>query len=321
MIYNENQQPLVSIVIVTYNSSKYVIETLESAKNQTYSNIELIISDDFSTDNTFHICKDWIKLNNERFVRTQLINPDNNTGISANCNRGLKAAKGKWIKFIAGDDILLENCILSNINRINEISEEVQVLHSNVLYFNNNILSRSNRNSEVICNKRINASEQLSLFVRGIVPIAPSVFFNAYVLDALNGFDETLPYEDGPMWIKLTSNNFKLHYLDDVTVKYRIHDSVSNSKNDSEKIFKSIYVKDKIVFDKVIQPYLPKFEVYSTRITYKIKDLFSRYNMNRKTIFNIFLFNILNGPFYLSWLLIVKLLEIKIKIRIKLKLK
>ena len=55
-----NKFPLVSVVIITYNSEKTIIETLESIKNQTYKNIELIISDDFSKDNTVEICKQCI---------------------------------------------------------------------------------------------------------------------------------------------------------------------------------------------------------------------------------------------------------------------
>lgn len=54
-------KPLVSIVVITYNSSEYVLETLESAKAQTYTNIELIVSDDCSTDETVSICKNGLK--------------------------------------------------------------------------------------------------------------------------------------------------------------------------------------------------------------------------------------------------------------------
>ena len=57
------RQPLVSINITTYNSSKFIIETLESAKMQTYQNIELIVSDDSSVDNTVELCKKWIEKN------------------------------------------------------------------------------------------------------------------------------------------------------------------------------------------------------------------------------------------------------------------
>jgi len=78
------ENPLVSIIVITYNSSEYVIETLESAKAQTYQNIELIVSDDCSTDETLEICRDWMKKNQDRFVRSELITTEKNTGISGN---------------------------------------------------------------------------------------------------------------------------------------------------------------------------------------------------------------------------------------------
>ena len=84
VIVEMNNQPLVSVPVITYNSSKFVLETLESIKAQTYQNIELIISDDCSTDNTVELCQKWVEENKERFVRTQIITSDLNTGVSAN---------------------------------------------------------------------------------------------------------------------------------------------------------------------------------------------------------------------------------------------
>lgn len=105
------ENDLVSIVVVTYNSSKYVLETLESAKAQTYQNIELIITDDCSTDNTVAICGEWLEKNKDRFVKAELLTSPCNTGVPANLNRGVRKAQGVWIKNIAGDDILVENSI------------------------------------------------------------------------------------------------------------------------------------------------------------------------------------------------------------------
>ncbi len=84
------EQLLVSIIVVTYNSSKYILETLESAKAQTYQNIELIVSDDCSTDNTVSICDRWLHENDFFFFRTKLITTTQNTGVAPNCNRGLR---------------------------------------------------------------------------------------------------------------------------------------------------------------------------------------------------------------------------------------
>ena len=107
--------PLVSIVVITYNSAKYVLETLESAKQQTYCNIELIITDDCSTDNTVDLCDQWLETNKKNFVNVQLLIGTENVGIPANLNKGIKIAHGEWIKSIAGDDILHEDCICNFI--------------------------------------------------------------------------------------------------------------------------------------------------------------------------------------------------------------
>ena len=114
---NDNN-PLVSIIVITYNSSKYVLETLESVKTQIYQNIELIVSDDCSTDDTVGICRNWIAQNEGRFVQTKLIVAPENKGIAANCNRGVKAAKGERVKLIAGDDILTSDSIQLFMNYI-----------------------------------------------------------------------------------------------------------------------------------------------------------------------------------------------------------
>ena len=133
---DQNYTPLVSIIVITYNSSKYVLETLESAKAQTYPNIELIVSDDCSTDDTVEICRNWMEENKERFVRTELITVGENTGVAINCNRGLYAAKGEWLKYIAGDDILLPHALYSYLNYLQD-HPDAQVIVSDIQFMGN----------------------------------------------------------------------------------------------------------------------------------------------------------------------------------------
>ena len=317
-MFQEENNPLVSIVVVTYNSSKYVIETLESAKNQTYKNIELIVSDDCSSDNTVEICKNWIENNKKNFINTELITVNKNTGIPANCNRGLYLSKGKWIKFIAGDDALLNTCIDDNLLKINEIDQEVYALHSEVLLYsefldNSNFISKSNVSSLLISNNLINAKEQLELFVRGQIPLAPSVFFYRPALLLLKGFDEKLPYEDIPMWIKFAENNFKIHFLNKATVKYRICDSVSNSKN---LIFNLVYKMGEKVYEETRKKHLTFLEKISLESTYLIKDWFVKINLINANFMNNLLFKSLNFPFYNLYRLINKFYILKIKFSI-----
>ena len=110
--------PLVSIIVITYNSAKYVCETLDSAISQTYKNIEVIISDDCSNDDTTSVCEKWIEEHNEIGIPLSLVKSDKNTGTSGNCNRGFKASRGEWIKIIGGDDILVSTAIEDYIDYV-----------------------------------------------------------------------------------------------------------------------------------------------------------------------------------------------------------
>src|SRR3954453_22702927 len=129
------KQPFVSIIILTYNSAKFVIETLQSAEKQTYRNIELIISDDGSKAKTIEICNEWMLKNQDRFLRIELLTVQLNTGIPANCNRGVKAAQGEWVKIIAGDDILHPKCIELNNNFIIYNNLNSIIVVSNMIRF------------------------------------------------------------------------------------------------------------------------------------------------------------------------------------------
>ena len=117
----------VTVSVITFNSSRYVIETLESIKAQTYPNIILQISDDCSTDNTVKVCKDWIEKNGSRFVKTKIVVPEHNTGVAGNLNRAWDACETKYIKDIAGDDKLMPNCIEDNMQYMKEHPEAVFV--------------------------------------------------------------------------------------------------------------------------------------------------------------------------------------------------
>ena len=120
---------LVSVIVVTFNSSQFIIETLESVSKQTWKEIELIITDDCSEDNTIEVCLNWINENKNRFLRVEIIKPEKNTGVPANANRGLYAAQGDWIAFIAGDDTFKPNHIKDNLMYI-ATRQEIKVLLS-----------------------------------------------------------------------------------------------------------------------------------------------------------------------------------------------
>ena len=102
---------LVSVVVLAYRSADTIIETLESIKKQTYPQIELIVTDDCSPDNTVEVVESWMRDNKGCLSDMKLVTTKKNTGLPSNINRGLQAATGMYYKGIAGDDYLTEDAI------------------------------------------------------------------------------------------------------------------------------------------------------------------------------------------------------------------
>lgn len=218
------ENPLVSIIVITYNSSKYLLETLESAKAQTYQNIELIISDDASADDTVEVCRKWVEDNKGRFVRTEIITVPENTGIPANCNRGVRAAKGEWVKLIAGDDVmdkdLIQKLILfAGIDK-SVVCSDYYICEEDIF----NIVSETSL-SEKPFFKSYSANEQFQYALRtsGTVPPLTSMYKRS-VFDLVGGFDEAfLILEDYPFFAKLNEKGIKIDVLAEKLAYYRKH--------------------------------------------------------------------------------------------------
>lgn len=249
VIVELNNKPLVSVPVITYNSSKFVLETLESIKAQTYQNIELIISDDCSTDNTVELCRKWVEENKERFVRTQIITSEQNTGVSANLNRAEAACQGEWVKGIAGDDLLMPDCVESCVKYVID-NPNIYFLFARVIGFNQHGIVKD-------CLKDflddsfflLSAEKQYErLVIHGNCLPAPTFFYNNIIKRENNlTNDESIPLcEDMPKWINLTKLGFKLYLMDKEIVKYRMHNT-SLSNEGTNVLFKKsqaiIYLK------------------------------------------------------------------------------
>jgi len=233
--------PLVSIIVITYNSAKYVLETLESAKSQTYQNIELIVSDDCSTDNTVEICKKWIDENKKRFVRTELITSEKNNGIAPNCNRGLYAAKGEWVKFIAGDDVLLADGIYNFVRILNECS------NADIIGGKAYIINHNSEIIDTIGEDKIIKLTLLQLFKKNIL-VASSCFIRCDLLVKLSGFDENSYIEDWELWLRALKRNAAIIHIPIFFTRYRKTDN-SVSQNAEKMFLSEIYIIKKYKYE------------------------------------------------------------------------
>lgn len=232
---------LVSVVVIAYNSSQTVLETLDSIKKQSFKNIELIVTDDASKDNTVEICKKWLEDNNSRFVHTELITTENNTGISANCNRGIKASSGEWIKLIAADDILLPTCIEDNVLYVVD-HEQVSILFSRAKPIGNVNVGKlwPYLNPKPYFDGLTPMQFRILLCEKNFLP-ASSAFMSKSVWESLGGYEESIPLlEDWPMWMKAMNNGYQLDFLNKETVGYRFSGSTLSQGVPSKRYRESI---------------------------------------------------------------------------------
>ena len=219
---------LVSVIVVTYNSSRYVLETLESVCRQSYSDIELIVSDDCSKDNTLDICQQWIETNRKRFVKATVIQTVKNSGICGNYNFALRYASGDWIKYIAGDDILEDNCIERFVANIKPDTFLYTCITKHLQYETGEFTLYSTRIPDQT------AWWQARYMLKYLYGInGPTLFVERQHLIDLGGFEEKYPMiEDWPIAIRFATNGLRIGIVNEPLVQWRIYgDSISHSNH------------------------------------------------------------------------------------------
>ncbi|PQX55672.1 glycosyltransferase, partial [Cronobacter sakazakii] len=222
-------KPLVTIVVASFNAEKYILETLESCINQTYQNIEIIIVDDCSNDNSVQIIEQWCdeKKISHPSIPCSLVKSERNSGIPANLNNSLHLIKGKWIKCIGSDDILLPEAISEFIKRLNLYAhwDNIGAVFTYFETFGANVKKSSRYPlswTRDICKMRASwLKRQLAML--HFNNVAPCAFINRSHFD---GFDTSYRLlEDLPLWLKLIEKNAVTLFFDYTTVLYRLHDS------------------------------------------------------------------------------------------------
>ncbi len=137
-----NHEALISVCIPTFNGARYLRETLASVADQTYKNIELIISDDNSTDETLAIAESF----KSEAAFPVIIYNHSPGGIGANWNNCILHSNGKYIKFIFQDDFMEPSCIEEMLFAIEQSNEKICVCKRNIIvdgnYQNNDDLKR-----------------------------------------------------------------------------------------------------------------------------------------------------------------------------------
>lgn len=237
-------QPLVTVLVTTYNSSKTVEETLDSIYNQTYPNLELIITDDASRDDTIKLCDKWIKCHSKRFKDIKVLTSPINSGTAANLNRAERSCDNEWVKLIAGDDLLEPTCVSDYMEYVQNNSDAIYVF-GRVINF-----GKSTAKKEFFDNFfkydffQLSREKQIDCLINegNCIP-APSFFYNLKEKKKLGlQWDERVPLlEDLPMWVSALTKGVKLHFVDNVTARYRVGAGGVTSGSGNSKFAESLW--------------------------------------------------------------------------------
>lgn len=218
---------LVSVIVITYNSSKTVVETLDSIKNQTYPNVEIVISDDGSKDDTIEVVEKWIADNDG--VNAVIVKAERNQGVPANVNKGVRKCSGNLFKIIAGDDALVENAIERFYDEYKKNDEKTIVYAKTILFGD---VGQKVIDFHETSYEKMKSENQYHELLKGNIISAPSVgFLSKKMLDEVGYYDERFRLmEDYPMFIKLCSFGYTFKLIDEPLVRYRVSSSSLSGK-------------------------------------------------------------------------------------------
>ena len=202
--------PLVSIIIPCFNSEKFISQCIDSILNQDYTNLEIIIVDDGSSDNTVNLLRKNENIEYLHIIRQQ------NQGACIARNVGLSLSTGKYIKFLDSDDFL-EPYIIRKQVQLAESLDNITIVYGD--YY---LLKSGKKELE---NTTLPNTDQTELLILNDI-LTTTPLHRKWMLDKVNGFDER--FKNGQEWnlhVRLSSEGFIFHHQSIPVFCYRIHES------------------------------------------------------------------------------------------------
>jgi len=241
----------VSIITVSYNSDKTIKDTFDSIRNQTYKNIEYIVIDGNSTDNSISIFQD-----NSDIISILTVEKDN--GIYDAMNKGIQKATGEIIGILNSDDVYFNNEVIDIVVEVFQ-NDKTDIVYGDIQYVSNDL-------SSVIRNWK-SSSYIKGEFKKGWQPPHPAFFVKKNIYDKIGKFDLNfdISADFDFMFRALEIGDFKSKYISKIFTKMRIggksNNSVKNILRGNQQILKS-FKKHK----KFINPVIFLFNRFSLKL-------------------------------------------------------
>ena len=251
---------LISICIPTYNGEKHISQCLESCIEQTYSNYEIIICDDGSTDNTLNIINDFIS----KSSKIKLFKNEKNTGLVANWNNCIKKSNGKWIKFVFHDDYITKDCLQEFAAHIQDDTRLIVSKRNFIFDYEpdneekQHLANKSVTLENVITNtqNKISAKQLSKLAIKNICVnflAEPSLtFFKKEMVNEIGYFDTSFLQICDLEFFQRVAFNYGLTYLPVKNCVFRLHRQSATSSNISKKLYILFYIEPLLLVHKML---------------------------------------------------------------------
>jgi len=236
------QDPLVSVLVPSYNHDKYVIECLESIKGLNYRRLELILSDDCSSDRTFELAEQWVKANADRFERTLVVQQEKNLGIVRNLQFLFQSAQGAYLAYIASDDAFVASAITGRV-KLFERNPDIDAVFGNaqLISESGSVLEEQGISKRFAAELSISGLMISSLILTSFIPGPVMMLRGEAVLEggSLGLLPNDLRTEDWYIYLRMAIRG-RLRYTNEVVAKYRImQTSLSRSPSQYKSMIKA----------------------------------------------------------------------------------
>lgn len=219
-------EPLVSVVVVSYNQASYITQNLDALKSQTYTNWELIVADDSSKDNSVEIFKNWLVDND---ASAKEIFHTKNTGLATVLNEALALCTGEYVKFIAADDYMHPACLEKSVRCLEEKGKEYGMVFTDTFCVdeNNNALDDIADYNKL---GNILPEEFRKELIKGNRIAALTVLMRTCVVKETGKYDSKFIIEDYFRWLKI-NEKYWIAYVPEKLAYYRLHgENISKTK-------------------------------------------------------------------------------------------
>ncbi|MBZ9779445.1 glycosyltransferase [Psychroflexus sp. CAK8W] len=270
--------PSISICIPTYNGAEYLQEALESIQTQTFKDFEVLVSDDDSKDDTLKVVEKFKQESNFP-VRVFHHKPD---GIGANWNHAMRQARGKYIKFLFQDDILLPTCleemytVLENNPKVGLVASKREFIISKhnddktkqwLATYGDLQKHISDAPGDLILTKKLFKRKDFFKKPKNKIGEPSVMMFRKSVLNKTGYYDERLKQILDFEFCCRILKNYCIHIIAEPLVKFRLHDNQATVKNLKSKI------DDHQIYPKLL------YKDYFWLLNYKYqKEFFLRYD-------------------------------------------